>query len=37
MEVHKPKPWRGAREFAKEIGTILIGVLLALGAEQGVE
>ena len=37
MEVHKPKPWRGWREFAKEIGTILIGVSLALGAEQGVE
>jgi hypothetical protein len=37
MDIHKPKPWRGAREFAKEIGTILIGVLLALGAEQGVE
>jgi hypothetical protein len=37
MDVHKPKPWHGAREFAKQIGTILIGVLLALGAEQGVE
>lgn len=38
MEVHhKPKPWRGGREFAKEIGTIVIGVLLALAGEQMVE
>ena len=38
MEVHhKPKPWDGWREFLKEIGTIVIGVLIALGAEQGVE
>jgi hypothetical protein len=34
MDIHKPKPWRGAREFLKEIGTIVIGVLIALGAEQ---
>jgi hypothetical protein len=37
MEIHKPKPWRGWREFAKELGTIMLGVLLALGAEQTVE
>jgi hypothetical protein len=36
MDIHKPKPWRGLREFLKEIGTIVIGVLIALGAEQGV-
>src|ERR1700761_7939455 len=37
MDIHKPKPWRGWRELAKEIGTIVIGVLIALGAEQAVE
>jgi hypothetical protein len=38
LEVHhKPKPWHGWREFAKEIGTIVIGVLLALAGEQIVE
>jgi hypothetical protein len=37
VEVHHPKPWHGWREFAKEIGTIVIGVLIALAAEQAVE
>jgi hypothetical protein len=37
VEIHKPKPWHGWREFAKEIGTIVIGVLIALFAEQSVE
>ncbi len=37
MDIHKPKPWQGWPEFVKEIGTIVIGVLIALGAEQGVE
>lgn len=37
MDIHKPKPWHGWREFLKEIGTIVIGVLIALGAEQAVE
>ena len=37
MDIHKPKPWQGLPEFAKEIGSIVIGVLIALGAEQGVE
>lgn len=37
METHKPKPWRGWPEFFKEIGIIVIGVLIALGAEQAVE
>lgn len=37
MDIRKPKPWRGWRELAKEIGTIVIGVLIALGAEQAVE
>jgi hypothetical protein len=37
MDIHKPKPWHGWPEFLKEVGTIVIGVLIALGAEQGVE
>lgn len=37
MEIHRPKPWHGWRELVKEIGTIVIGVLIALGAEQAVE
>ena len=37
MDIHKPKPWRGWREFMKEIGTIVIGVLIAIGAEQAME
>ncbi|THD72127.1 hypothetical protein [Phenylobacterium sp.] len=37
MEVHKPKPIHGWREFAKEVGIIVLGVLIALGAEQTVE
>jgi hypothetical protein len=37
MDIRKPKPWRGWPEFVKEIGTIVIGVLIALGAEQAAE
>ena len=37
MDIHKPKPWRGWPELLKEIGTIVIGVLIAIGAEQAVE
>jgi len=37
LEIHNPKPWRGWREFAKEVGTIVLGVLIAIGAEQAVE
>jgi hypothetical protein len=37
MEIHKPKPWRGFREFFKEYLIIVIGVLTALGAEQFAE
>ena len=37
MDIHKPKPWRNLRELLKEIGTIVVGVLIALGAEQAVE
>ena len=37
MDIHKPKPWQGWREFGKELATIVLGVLIALGAEQSVE
>lgn len=37
MDIHKPKPWRGVREFLKEYVIIVVGVLTALGAEQSVE
>jgi hypothetical protein len=37
MEIHKPKPWHGWREFFKEYLIIVVGVLTALGAEQAVE
>jgi len=37
MDIHKPKPWHSVREFLKEYAIIVIGVLTALGAEQGVE
>ena len=37
MDLHKPKPWHGVREFLKEYVIIVVGVLTALGAEQGVE
>jgi hypothetical protein len=37
MRVHLPKPLHGWREFAGEVGIIVVGVLIALGAEQIVE
>ncbi len=37
MHFHLPKPLHGWREFAGEVGIIVIGVLIALGAEQIVE
>jgi len=37
MEIHKPKPWHGLREFLNEYLIIVIGVLTALAAEQAVE
>jgi hypothetical protein len=37
MDIHKPKPVHGWREFLNEIGVIVIGVLVALAAEQIVE
>ncbi|HLZ73541.1 hypothetical protein [Phenylobacterium sp.] len=37
MDIHKPKPWHGVREFLKEYVIIVVGVLTALGAEAIVE
>jgi hypothetical protein len=37
MHFHKPKLWQGGREFLKEYLIIVVGVLTALAAEQGVE
>jgi hypothetical protein len=37
MLFHLPKPLHGWRAFAGEVGIIVIGVLIALGAEQVVE
>jgi hypothetical protein len=37
MEVHKPKPVHSWRELLGEIGVIVIGVIIALTAEQVVE
>jgi hypothetical protein len=35
--VHLPKPLHGWREFLGEVGIIVLGVLIALGAEQAIE
>jgi hypothetical protein len=37
VEIHKPKPAHSWREFAIEIGTIVCGILIALGLEQAIE
>ncbi len=37
MDVHKPKPVHGWRAFAGEVAIIVLGVLIAIGAEQSVE
>ncbi|HEX3423490.1 MAG TPA: hypothetical protein VHS33_08845 [Sphingomicrobium sp.] len=37
MHFHLPKPLHGWRELAGEVGIIVLGVLIALGAEQAIE
>jgi hypothetical protein len=37
LDVHKPKPVQSLREFAVEVGTIVLGVAIALMGEQAVE
>jgi hypothetical protein len=37
MHIHLPKPLHGWRDFVGEVGIIVLGVLIALGAEQLVQ
>ncbi|HWE45384.1 MAG TPA: hypothetical protein VG407_05090 [Caulobacteraceae bacterium] len=37
MDIHKPKPFHGWREFLAEITVIVTGIVIALGLDQGVE
>lgn len=37
MEIHKPKPVHSWGELAREVGVIVIGIVIALLGEQGVE
>jgi hypothetical protein len=37
MDIHKPKPIHNWRDFLKEVGIIVLGVCIALAAEQAVE
>ena len=37
MDIHRPGPMHGWREFAKEVGVIVLGVAIALGGEQIVQ
>jgi hypothetical protein len=37
VDIHKPKPWRGFREFLREYLIIVVGVATALGGEQLIE
>jgi hypothetical protein len=37
MDIHKRKRWLGLREFLKEIGTIVVGIVIAIGLGQLVE
>ena len=37
MQIHLPEPLHGWREFAGEVGIIVLGVLIALGAQQLIE
>ena len=34
MHFHLPKPLHGWRQFAGEVGIIVFGILIALGAQQ---
>ncbi|MBF6024117.1 hypothetical protein [Lysobacter niastensis] len=37
MRIYLPKPMHGWRAFTGEVGVIVLGVLLALGAQEAVE
>src|SRR4051794_15734161 len=34
VDSHRPRPFRNLRDFVEEVGTIVLGVLIALAAEQ---
>jgi hypothetical protein len=34
VDSHRPKPFRNLRDFLEEVGTIVLGVMIALAAEQ---
>jgi hypothetical protein len=34
VDSHRPRPFQNVRDFAEEVGTIVLGVLIALAAEQ---
>jgi hypothetical protein len=34
MAIHKPKPVHNWRELASEVGVIVVGIIIALTAEQ---
>ena len=37
MEIHKPKAAHSLAEFGREMGAVILGILIALGLEQSVE
>src|SRR5215475_11794644 len=37
MEIHKPRPAHSWREFLTELGTIVLGICIALAGEQTIE
>jgi hypothetical protein len=37
VEIHKPKPVHSWREFLTELGTIVLGICIALAGEQAIE
>ena len=37
MEIHKPKPVHNWRELASEVGVVVVGIIIALSAEQFLE
>jgi hypothetical protein len=37
LEIHKPKPVHNWRELTSEVGVIVVGIIIALSAEQFLE
>ena len=36
MEIHKPEPAHNLREFFSEVAVVVVGIFIALAAEQAV-